>query len=203
MGIQSDGFLAVAGLRQKKNPFLTQTPLSAICRHTFTWCNLPFSSKARGGASVSGGITSYDLTLQRENFSTSPTCTVISMHWLICVSVSVTCLLCSHFFILFHLSQYHLEKTQTLCPLSLLSTLMCCCCCLLQTDASKISSMHYLLYMTETAVCCTEFISADYFHFKANGSCSCSLPMIHPLYQRFCLMHEWCQKESTSILAQE
>lgn len=80
----------------------------------FTWCNLPFTSKVRSGVSFSGGITSYDLNSQRENFSTSPTYTVISMHWLICVFVSVTCFLCSHFSILFHLSQYHLEMSQTL-----------------------------------------------------------------------------------------
>lgn len=49
--------------------------------------------------------------------------------------------------------------TPRICPSSLFSTLMCCYWCLLQTDtghASEICSTHNLLYMRETAVCCTE-----------------------------------------------
>lgn len=86
------------------------------------------------------------------------------------------CHLCVMFLLLYPVPSHPVSsrngsETLRICPSSLFSTLMCCYWCLLQTDtghASKICSMHNLLYTGETAVCCTELISTEYLHFKAN-----------------------------------
>lgn len=96
------------------------------------------------------------------------------------------------FFILFHLSPCHLEMTQTLQgPVPALCFQLWCVAIsvsfkqILVVPVNLTSTRRYLLYMRETAVCCTELISAEYLHFKASGRRSCSLPRLHPLHQRF------------------
>lgn len=95
------------------------------------------------------------------------------------------------YFILFHLSPCHLEMTQTLQgPVPALCFQLWCVAIsvffkqILVEPVNLTSIRRYLLYMRETAVCCTEF-PQNICTLKASGHHSCSLPGLHPLHQRF------------------
>lgn len=111
------------------------------------------------------------------------------------------------FFILFHLSLCHLGITQTLQgPVPPFCFQRWCVLSVSPSNRSGLckwnltSIRRYLLYIRETAVCCTELISAEYLHFKASGRRSCSLPRLTPSITDSLLpVGQWVRSKRKSI----
>lgn len=140
----------------------------------------------------------WGVCLRRENFI-KPEFTKRKLFYISdvpCHFNALTDLRCFCYFILFHLSPCHLEMTQTLQgPVPALCFQLWCVAIsvsfkqILVEPVNLTSIRRNLLYMRETAVCCTEFLQ-NICTLKASGRRSCSLPGLHPLHQRFSFTSE-------------